>query len=282
MRSNVRNRGSFSGLRWVSVFLLLFAVTLTTIQIASFSRLRATFPSGMKIAGVPVAGLDRQQAAQRLLEAYNIPVELQYGDEIVQLDPTVVGFELDLESMLAAADLERTRTSFWNGFWDYLWGRVPQSSEIPLRGEFSEPRLRTYLENEIAPRYDQPSTPPIPIAGTVNFQAGSLGTALDVERTILPIENALRSTHQRVVSLPLERTLPARPSFDNLNILLKQTIELADMEGVVGFYMLNLQNGQEIHFALQNGEEVSVHPDVAFTTASIIKIIRMVNAAAAV
>ncbi len=272
MRTNVRSQGSISGLRWVSVFLLLFAVILTTIQIASFSRLRATFPSRMAIAGVPVAGLDRQQAAQRLLEAYNIPVELRYNDEVIQLDPAVVGFELDLESMLAAADLERTRTSFWNGFWSYLWGGVPETSEIPLRATFSEARLRTYLDNEIGPRYDQPSSPPVPIAGTVNFQPGKLGTALDIERTILPIENALRSTNQRVVALPLERTLPSRPSFDNLDILLKQTIELSDVDGTVGFYMLNLQNGQEIHFALQNGEAVSVYPDVAFTTASIIKI----------
>jgi beta-lactamase class A len=272
MRTNVRNQGSFSSLRWVSVFLLLFAVILTTIQIAAFSRFRATFPNGMTIAGVPVSSLDRQQAAQRLLEAYNIPVELRYSDEVIHLDPAVVGFELDLESMLAAADLERTRTSFWNGFWAYLWGGVPDPSEIPLRATFSEVRLRTYLENEIGPRYNQPSSPPVPIVGTVNFQPGTLGTALDLERTILPVENALRSTNQRVVALPLERTLPSRPSFDNLDILLKQTIELSEVDGTIGFYMFNLQNGQEIHFALQNGEPVSVHPDVAFTTASIIKI----------
>jgi beta-lactamase class A len=174
--------------------------------------------------------------------------------------------------MLAAADLERTQTSFWLAFWEYLWGGTPSSSEIPLRASFSELRLRTYLEDEIAPRYDQPPTPSLPIPGTVNFQPGELGTALDIERTILPVENALRSTNQRMVSIPLERTLPPRPSFDNLEILLKQTIDLAEFDGLVGFYFLNLENAQEIHFAYQEGANIPENPDVAFTTASIIKI----------
>ena len=133
MRNNLRRSGSFSSLQWISVFLLLFAVILTALQIATFSRLHATFPRGMTIAGVSISGLDRQQAAQRLLEAYNVPVELHYDDQTIQLDPNIVGFELDLESMLAAADLERTRSSFWMAFWDYLWGRVPSPAQIPLR-----------------------------------------------------------------------------------------------------------------------------------------------------
>jgi beta-lactamase class A len=272
MRTNARRGGTFSSLQWMSVFLLLSAVILTTFQIATFSRIHATFPSKMTIAGVPVSGLDRQLAAQRLLEAYIIPVELHFNDEIILLDPSVVGFELDLESMLAAADLERTKTSFWVAFWDYLWGRLPSPTEIPLRASISELRLRTYLMDGIAPRYDQPPTPSIPIPGTVDFKPGVLGTALDVERTILPIENALRSKNQRVVSLPLKRTLPSRPSFNNLEILLKQTIDLADFKGLVGFYFLNLDNAQEIHFAYQDEGSVSVYPDVPFTTASIIKI----------
>jgi beta-lactamase class A len=247
------------------------------MQIATFSRLHAKFPSGMTIAGVPVSGLDRQDAAQRLLEAYNIPIVLRFDDQDIQLTPTIVGFELDLESMLAAADLERTRTPFWMAFWDYLWGRVPPPAEIPLRASFSEIRLRTYLEDEIAPRYNQPASPPIPIPGSVPFHPGQLGTALDIDRTVLPVENALRSTHQRVVSLPLQRTLPPRPSFNNLEILLKQTIDLAEFDGLIGFYFLNLENAQEIHFAYQNGEDLNVYPDVSFTTASIIKIPVMIS-----
>jgi beta-lactamase class A len=252
--------------------MILFAVVLATIQIAAFSRLRSVFPNGMHIAEIPVGGLDRQQAAQRLLEVYNLPVEIRYNENIIHLDPSVVGFELDLESMLAAADLERTRVPFWLGFWDYLWGRTTVPADVPLRSSFSEARLVSYLSDDIAARYDQPPTAPIPVAGSVDFQAGELGTALDIERSILPIDNALSSTSQRAVNLLLSRTLPPRPSLENLEILIKQTVDLAEFNGIIGFYMMDLQTAREIHFAYQQGVEYPVNPDVAFTTASIIKI----------
>lgn len=268
----MRNRSAFSILGWISVFLILFAVILSAVQLVSYSRLRATFPIGMEIAGVPVGGLDRQEAAERLLQAYNVPIELHYNQEIIQLDPSVVGFELDLESMLAAADLERTSTSFWVGFWDYLWERRQEPEDIPLRF-FLFRREAAHLPRGGGRLSLQPTASvPVPVAGTVEFQPGSLGTSLDIDRAVLPIENALQSTHQRVISLPLERTLPPRPSMDNLEILLQQSIELAEFEGTLGLYHLNLQSGEEIHFAMQGGTEVPVQPDVAFTTASIIKI----------
>jgi beta-lactamase class A len=75
----------------------------------------------------------------------------------------------------------------------------------------------------------------------------------------------------------LQRTLPPRPSFDNLEILLKQTIDLAEFEGLTGFYFLNLENAQEIHFAYQNGLDISIYPDISFTTASIIKIPALIS-----
>ena len=268
----MRHRRSFSGLQIFSALLLISTIILATLQLVRYSRLRATYPQGMSIAGVPVGGLDRQEVAQRLLEAYSIPVELHYDDNIIQMNPSIVGFELDLESMLAAADLERTRKSFWVGFWDYLWGRTTKPVNIPLRFTYSEARLRNYLETEITPRYDEPPIPPSPIVGTVNFQPGTLGKTLDIDQSITLIENALRSTTQRVVNLPLQRTLPPRPNYQNLEVLLKQTIEISGFDGTLGLYLLDLQTAQEIHFGLDKGAEVSVTPDIAFTTASIIKI----------
>ena len=91
----------------------------------------------MKIADVPVGGLNRQGAAQRLLQAYSLPVELRYDDQTILFEPSICGFELDLDSMLAAADLERTKQSFWLGFWDYLWGRQVSSFSIPLTANYS-------------------------------------------------------------------------------------------------------------------------------------------------
>jgi len=273
----MRNQSTFSSLRWISLVFILGAVILVTLQLIRFSRIRASFPAGMEIAGVPVGGLDHQDSAERLLEVYTTPVEIHYGIDIIHLNPSTVGFELDLESMLAAAVLARSQQSFWVDFWNFLWGRTIPPAEIPLRASYSETRLRAFLADEIAARYDQPPSPAKPAVGTINFQPGTQGTALEVDRSVLLIENALHSTTQRVVELPLERTQPPRPSFQNLEVLLKQTVDLSGFDGLVGLYLLDLQTAQEIHFIYRQGEDLAIVPDVAFTAASIIKIPIMVS-----
>jgi len=259
-------------LRWISAFLLLAALILTAFQLVQYSRMRANLPTGLKIAGVPVGGLDRQQAAERLLEAYSIPVELIYNQAVIHLDPTIIDFQLDLEGMLAAADLQRTQSLFWEGFWDYLWGRLETPTDIPLNASFSEQRLRNYLEEEIARRYDQPATAASPVVGTVNFQPGIQGNALDIDGSILLIDNSLHTLNRRQVALPLQRTNPPRPAFQNLRVLLEQTIDLSGFDGIATLYLKDLQTAQELHFALQQGEEIPVQPDIAFTASSIIRI----------
>ena len=268
----MNTRGLFSPLRWFSIFFLLAALILTAVELTRYSRVRANFPSGMEIAGVPVSGMDRQKAAQRLLEAYTVPVELIYDEAPIQMNPALVDFQLQLEDMLAAADLQRTQQPFWVGFWDYLWGRSSSPQEIPLRSTYSETRLRNFLEAEIAQRYDQPPVAAQPMVGTVHFQPGIPGTALDVDGSVLMIENALRSLTQRRVTLPLQRTDPSRPAFQNLEVLLKQTVDLSGFDGLTGVYLLDLQPAQDMHFAYQAGEDLPVQPDVAYTASSLIKI----------
>ena len=268
----MRRRPRLSALSWLAVFFLVAAVIFSTLQFVQFSRLRTTYPGSMTIAEVHVGGLDRQDAAQRLLEAYSLPVELLYDDQAILFEPSICGFDLDLESMLAAADLERTKQSFWVGFWDYLWGRQISSLAIPLRATYSESRLRTYLMDEIASRYDKPPLPAVPQPGTVNFVAGTYGTELDLDTAVLLIDTAMQSINNRTVNLPRKQSSPPRPSLQNLETLLKQTIDLNEFDGITGLYLLNVSTLEEVHFAYQDGYEISTNPDVAFTTASIVKI----------
>jgi beta-lactamase class A len=270
-------RSPLSALRFLSLLFILAAIVLLVLQLVQFSRVRAYLPAGLVVAGVPVGGLDRQQAAQRLIEVYSLPVELYYGDQLIHLQPSVVDFNLEVENMLALASLEQTQKQFWQDFWDYLWGRTNFPSQIPLSASYSEARLTAFLE-ELAERYDQPPEAAIPVPGTVSFQAGRQGLALNRDGAVLLIESALNSLNSRTVSLPLERTQPARPSFENLDVLLKQTLQLDEFDGLAGIYLLDLQSGREIHFGYQDGEDISVNPDIAFTASSIIKIPIMVSA----
>ena len=187
----VRPRSSF--LRWISSVLLIGTVIFIIIELIVYSRDRANFPAGLVIAGVPMGGISRQDAAERLLEVYNLPVELHYGESIIDMDPARVDFNLNLESMIAAADLQRTGSSFWGGFWDYLWGYTSRPQEVPLDASYSEEQLRSYLQGDLAARYDKPPAPAQPIAGTTQFSIGDPGTTIDVNNAMGDIEKALLS-----------------------------------------------------------------------------------------
>ncbi len=272
----MRNRSIFSSLRWVSILLIFLAVALTIFQLVGYSRIRNTFPPGMVIAGVPVGGVDQQIAAERLLQTYTaIPVEVRYRDAAIQIRPSVIGFELDIAAMMTAADMERLQQPFWEGFWDYLWSRLPKPEEVPLRASYSEERLRAYLKDEIAARYDQEAAEAIPLPGSTGFQTGKAGTVLDIDRAVVLIDEALRSPTSRVVNLSFNKITPPRASFQNLQILLQRMVETSNFDGVFEIYLSDLQTGQEIHFAYDAGQPVAA--DIAFTAASTMKIPIMVS-----
>jgi beta-lactamase class A len=268
----VRNRNSNILLRGTAILLLSVALILTIVSLIGYSRQRDYYPAGMTIAGVPVGGLNPQAASQRILQVYNSPVEIQYNGGIIHADPTVIGFQMDTESMLAAADLARTGGSFWGGFWNYLWNRSAQPVPVPLRAAIAEDRLRAYLQTQIAPRYDQSSTAAQPIAGTPNYTPGKPSQTLDINRAVPLIEDALQSPASRVAVLSFTKAAVARPGIQDLEAQIKGIISSAGFDGTLGLYMLDLQNGQEIHFALNQGQGLPLPPDITFTAASTIKI----------
>jgi beta-lactamase class A len=232
----------------------------------------------MTIAGIKVGGTDPQTASQRLLQVFaNTPIEIRLGDQIIQMDPSSAGYAINLDSMLAAADYERTGGTFWLGFWDYLLNRQPAPVEIPLIDTLNREQLVAYLQNEIAARYDTPAIPAQPVAGSTQFQAGVPGQSLDIERAAILIEDALRSPASRSITLPFSNVRPPRPSVENLQIQIQQIIDLAGFDGIVGFYLKDLQSGEVLHFAYRDGEIVPVDPDVAFTASSTIKIPIMIS-----
>ena len=128
----------FSLLRWISLALIFSAVLILVYELIAFSRLRSGFALGTTIAGVPVGGLSLDEASDRLTQAYSVAVELHYNDSVIQVKPAALGFNLDLNAMITAADQQRSSTPFWTGFFDYLFNRLPSSEEIPLVATIDE------------------------------------------------------------------------------------------------------------------------------------------------
>jgi beta-lactamase class A len=267
---------NFSLVRWISLALVISAVLLLVFQLIVFSRLRSSFSTGTKIAGVDVAGLDENQAASRITQAFSIPIELRYGENIIQVKPSVLGFSLDLGTMMAAADQARVSLPFWTAFWDYLFSSLPGSGETPMRANIDDGQMRSFLINEIAARYDEPPAPYTPITGSVYYEPGKPGKVLDVDRSVELITEALKNPSSRIVNLVTSQSSSARPSLSNLKVFLEQIIDVDGFTGEAEMYLLDLQNGQELQFAYSQGEQLT--PDIAFSADSTIKIPIMIDA----
>lgn len=265
----------FNLFRWISIILIVSSAILLVFQLIQFSRLRAAFPSGTLIAGIAVGGLDQEEAADRVRQAYNSTVELVYEDQLIHIKPSQVGFEIDVESMIAAADQQRVELPFWSSFWDYLWNRESVASETPLVSSIDENRLSVFLMDEIASRYDTVPEASTPIAGTTNFEYGTPGKVMDVEKSMPVVERVLQSATERSAQLVIEEVEPSRPSLENLEILIKQIIDDSGFDGLTEVYILDLKNRKEINFAYELGSDYE--PGIAFSAWSTIKIPIMIS-----
>jgi beta-lactamase class A len=257
--------------RWISLGLLLLAGALFFYELLAYSRQRARLPDQMTIAGIPVGGLNQSEVLERLLQVYSTPIELYYNDQLILLSPASIGFRLDTDFMLAAAEFERTNTSFWNGFWDFLWNRPGNPTDIPLRFEYSASQLEASLR-DIANRYDKPPESAAPRPGQPFFDPGTAGRVLDISRGEEIVLSVIQSPSPREVNLPIVDQSPARPTMDTLEILLKQNIEVTGFDGLVDLYLKDLRTGESIHFAVLDEGDVPTDPDIAFSAASINKI----------
>jgi beta-lactamase class A len=262
-------------LQSAATILILMSVVLFGIELAAFSRLRSALPLELKVAGVSVGGLTPEQAANRINQMYSLPVNLQVENSTFQLSPNVAGFDLDMEGMLAAADLQRVNTPFWSAFWDYLWGRYTKPTNVPLRAELSEDQLTQYLQNEVAPRYNADPISVIDMSGSGNFLPGTPGRELDIDASVTAIKNALFSINDRTAELAFNETKVPRPTKAYLQSLITRMIEIEGFEGIMELYLLDLTTRDELHFAIDDGEPIN--PDIAFTAASTMKIPIMVS-----
>jgi beta-lactamase class A len=257
---------------WLGIFsglCLLAAATLFVVQLAIYSRALSVMPAGLSLGGVPVGGLTEPSALEQLVTAYQSPIELRYRDQMILLDPDVVGFQINADLMLPEANQYRNNAGFWGGFWNYLWLQPGQFSDVPLRATYSAEKLRAFLE-EIAARYDRPGNLPYADVSSLGFVPGEPGHTLDVDAAISLIDAKLHSPSERVVDLPVNEQTAVRPSFETLEELIRADVGLFEFDGIFSLYLADLETGRELTLNLANGTPRA--SPIAFSGMSTIKI----------
>jgi len=263
--------------RWIiggfGVFFILISLYILFSDLASYRRESRVYPSGVSIASIPLGGLTRAEAEDRLNQVFSIPIELRYGEARMQFTPAELGLSVDITATLNGLEAAFPK----GGWWQHLWGRSASAANLdyPLQVSFNPEACKAFLSENIIPRYDQPATAAMPILYTTNYTPGKAGTALDLEAALPAIQSALLSPSARIAELPINETpaLPLDPA--NLEIFLKQTILLSGFDGLAELYMKPLPQGTPLHFAVRANEPVP--PDVAYSAASTIKIPIMVS-----
>src|SRR5678816_1679662 len=84
-----------------SVLMLLAAVALFVFQLLHYSEGQGQLSSDVSVASVSVGGLSPREAATRLEESFSKSVVLYYADSPIKLEPGVVGFRTNADSMIA-------------------------------------------------------------------------------------------------------------------------------------------------------------------------------------
>jgi beta-lactamase class A len=180
---------------------------------------------------------------------------------VFTLDPTQISFRLDTEVMLSRADTYRTESSFWGGFWDYLWHQPGRLVEVNLTAEYSQEQLRDFLAN-LAARYDSPPSAGRGDTVALTFGQGTPGYSLDVDSSMAVVDLALRQSTNRRAALTVFEDSTARPTMTELEEVISGYLLSKQFNGIASIVVIDTRTGQELN----------LNAEVAFTGMSVMKI----------
>ena len=250
--------------RFLTIVLLVFGLLLLGYQAFLYSLVREKLPPETMVAGMDVGGMSREDAAAALTDHYYAPIELHHQEEIVDINPQDVGFNLDVAAMLDQAEAARGERPFLEGFVEYLIKRSFEPTNIRLIAGHDQAALRVQLEN-VASLMDQPATAPqLRLGAGSSYEPGAPGFVTDVEASLPAVEMALYqfAPADRQVDLVIETQQAADLNMDVLRSQIEQVMT-NDGQGLLeSVFILDLETG----------EEMSINATDAISGLSILKI----------
>jgi len=259
-------------LSFFSGLMLIAALVLFALELINFEQSRERLQTDITVAGVPVSGLRLAEAVTAWENIYQQPVLLEYLGHPIQLSPASIGFVIKSDQMQSEIRAQTALSSnYWQDFWNYLWRRPTEPISVPLIADYSEARLREVLQ-DIARRYDQAASSGNFDLNTLTFGAGAAGTRLDIERAIPLIEAALFRPQNRAVKLPMRTEGAKAADMSTLRAAILQYFQSRNF----------VPNGPDTLASvgvidLQDGAEMWINPDIAYSAASTIKLPVLIN-----
>ena len=261
---------------FLSLALMLGALGLLVYHLVNFTLRESEIPIGISVAGVLVGGMPEDQARAAVEEAYAQTVTLYYKDYPINLNPDAVGFRLSTAAMFAdVAAVSEEGGGFWQRFISYLLGEDETVvRDIPLSSgyvTYQERALREELEN-IAQRYDNPGEDTGYDVQTLSVFGGGDGFVMNIDAAVPLVEQALRRSGDRSVTIPLNEGQGQTITLRSLERLI-----LAYFDSV-GFIYDGQSSVASVYIQdLTTGEEINIQGDVAFTAASTAKVAILVD-----
>ncbi|MEA3335256.1 MAG: serine hydrolase [Chloroflexota bacterium] len=248
------------------VILVAVAVLLGPSALAYYNS-QGPLPGGISLAGLDPSGQDLEEIAGNLHETFMQPVAVYYDGERIILYPEDIGFQPDVNAMIAEAVPFGEGLGFWRPFPSQLMDHPPDPLDIPLKYTLDEEKLGAWFY-EVAQDFDQEPRPPsgvalvpgTPYTSTFMFQAGKPGLELEPNLSMPGLLDALEDPVQREAHLVLVEIPPPPPTIKELERLLANRAD--QFPGLVSIFVRQVGGD----------EEVSVDPDIAFAGMSTMKV----------
>ena len=175
------------------------------------------------------------------------------------MDPTELGFNLDVEAMMVDAEAARDAQNFWMGYLFHILGWTWEPIRVPLQAGYDPERLKLMIET-VAELLDQPGQNPQILAETAVFEQGRSGFVTDVDASLPIVERALYSADERRADLVIVEQDAPTLDFELLEAVIRS--KLSTFSGMGSIFVMDLQTG----------EEIRINSDVAMSGLSILKI----------
>ena len=265
------------GLLAIALSLIFVSIVLTVIAADMFYSQCDILPTQSKIGPIDISGLTSAEISEKLNLLMNIPLEFHYGQNTFQELPTQLGIEIDPDNFNSTIQENASYQCETGQFIDFLFGKAnPQPVQVDIRCKVDETKIRSFLENEIVPRYDVPAKSKQPSLTGSGFIAGSEGSELNLEEAVALIKESACLFEDRSIELPIEIIPEPEANLENLEILLSNVIDQnQDIGQITEIALIDPKTGESFDIARRDKNELT--PEIAFTAASTIKVPVMIS-----